>query len=81
MNHKHLIIFCSLLIIDIVYVFYLKYVSDNKIHRACSWASIITLINGIIFINYSADIYTILSAMSGAYAGTYVSMKFINNKK
>jgi hypothetical protein len=81
MKINHLVIFCSLLIIDIVYVFYLKYVSDNKIHKACAWASIITLINGVIFINYSVDVFTFISAMAGAYAGTYISMKFINNKK
>jgi hypothetical protein len=65
-------------LIDIVYIFYLKYVAQNKINKASAWASVVTLLNGIIIINYSSDIYSVLSAMIGAYVGTFISMKFFN---
>jgi len=78
MKLNYLIIFVSLVLIDIVYIFYLKYVAQNKINKASSWASVVTLLNGIIIINYSSDIYSVLSAMIGAYVGTFISMKFFN---
>jgi xanthine/uracil permease len=78
MKLNYLIIFISLVLIDIVYIFYLKYVAQNKINKASGWASVVTLLNGIIIINYSSDIYSVLSAMIGAYVGTFISMKFFN---
>jgi xanthine/uracil permease len=78
MKLNYLIIFVSLVLIDIVYIFYLKYVAQNKINKASAWASVVTLLNGIIIINYSSDIYSVLSAMIGAYVGTFISMKFFN---
>ena len=78
MKLNYLIIFISLVLIDIAYIFYLKYVAQNKINKASNWASVVTLLNGIIIINYSSDIYSVLSAMIGAYVGTFISMKFFN---
>jgi xanthine/uracil permease len=80
MKMSYLIIFLGLVCIDVVYVFYLKYITSNDVNKACSWASIITFLNGIIIINYNYDFYSVASAMIGAYVGTYISMKFFSKK-
>lgn len=80
MKTNYVIIFFSIVCIDIIYVFYLKHVARNNVARASAWASLITLFNGIAIVNYSYDVFSIVSAMLGAFIGTSISMKYFNRK-
>jgi hypothetical protein len=76
MKSNYFIIFFGLVLVDIIYVFYLKHVSNNDIHKASMWASLIVLCNGVVIVNYDYDVLSFISAMAGAYVGTHVSMRY-----
>jgi len=76
LTYKHLLITLGVFLIDVIYTFYLKSVSSNNILSACNWAAIVTLLNGIVIVNYSSDILSLFCAMLGAFAGTFVAMKY-----
>lgn len=77
---SYVIIFLGVMVTDIFYVGYLKTVQANKVFRASCWASTITALGGLIIINYTPNIMSILSAMAGAFVGTYISLKYLRNK-
>lgn len=75
MKH-YVIIFFGVLMADILYVGYLQAVQSRKILLASCWASLITATSGLIIINYTSSFFSILSAVGGAFVGTYISMKY-----
>ena len=75
MKH-YVIIFFGVLMADILYVGYLQAVQSQKILLASCWASLITATSGLIIINYTPSLFSILSAVGGAFVGTYISMKY-----
>jgi len=76
LTYKHLLITLGVFLIDVIYTFYLKSVANNNTLNACNWAAIVTLLNGIVIVNYSSDILSLFCAMLGAFAGTFVAMKY-----
>lgn len=73
---NYLLIFAGVLVIDIVYTRYLHAIYQQQVIAACCWASTVTSISGMIIINYTSSLWSIVAAALGAFAGTYVSMKF-----
>ena len=73
---NHLLIFAGVFVTDVVYTRYLRAVYHQQIIPACCWASVVTTIGGVIIINYTSSIWSIVAAALGAFAGTFVSMKF-----
>jgi hypothetical protein len=74
---NHLVVFFGVALLDILYVFYLKFMTNNLMFQTSVMASIITLTNGIVYIKYTIDQLTIISAVLGAFCGTYISMYFL----
>jgi hypothetical protein len=73
--------FLSMFVTDIVYTQLLKSVQNDKPLASSIWASAITFLGGIAIINYTNDNMMIIPAVLGAFAGTYVGMKFHLHEK
>jgi hypothetical protein len=68
--------FLSMFVTDIVYTQLLKSVQNDKPFAASIWASAITFLGGIAIINYTNNNMMIIPAVLGAFAGTYVGMRY-----
>jgi hypothetical protein len=68
--------FVCMFFTDIVYTQLLKSVQNDKPLASSIWASLITFLGGVAVINYTTDNMMIIPAILGAFAGTYVGMKF-----
>jgi hypothetical protein len=66
---------------DIVYTQLLKSVQNDRPMASSIWASAITFLGGVAIINYTNDNMMIIPAVLGAFAGTYVGMKFHLHEK
>ena len=73
--------FVCMFVTDIVYTQLLKSVQNDKPFAASIWASAITFLGGVAIINYTNDNMMIIPAVLGAFAGTYVGMKFHLHEK
>ena len=62
---------------DILYTYYLKAVTTNKIWHATFWSMVVTFTASIAVINYTENHWTLISSLLGAGAGTYVGMRYI----
>jgi len=62
---------------DILYIYYVKAVTDHKIWRATFWSMVVTFTASIAVINYTENHWTLISSLLGAGAGTYIGMRFI----
>lgn len=70
-----IITFVSVLVINILYTRYLKAVQKNLPFVASSWSASITIISGIVAINYINNHWLLIPSCLGSFAGTYISMK------
>ena len=68
--------FLSMFVTDVVYTQLLKSVQNDKPFAASIWASAITFLGGIAIINYTNNNMMIIPAVLGAFAGTYVGMRY-----
>jgi len=73
--------FLSMFVTDIVYTQLLKSVQNDRPLSSSICASAITFLGGIAIINYTNDNMMIIPAVLGAFAGTYVGMKFHLHEK
>jgi hypothetical protein len=73
--------FLSMFVTDIVYTQLLKSVQNDRPLASSIWASAITFLGGIAIINYTNNNMMIIPAVLGAFAGTYVGMKFHLHEK
>jgi hypothetical protein len=73
--------FICMFFTDIVYTQLLKSVQNDKPLASSIWASAITFLGGVAIINYTTDHTMIIPAVLGAFAGTYVGMKFHLHEK
>lgn len=79
MDHaaNHLLIFVGVFLTDVVYTLYLQAIYQQRILASCCWASVVTIISGVIIINYTASAWAVAAAATGAFVGTYISMRYI----
>ena len=62
---------------DILYTYYLRAVTTNKILWATFWSMVVTLTASVAVINYTENHWTLIASVLGAGAGTYVGMRYI----
>jgi len=65
---------------DILYTYYLRAVTTDKILQATFFSILITLTASVVVINYTENHWTLLSSLLGAGVGTYIGMKYFNKK-
>ena len=72
--------FIVVLLLDLVYTYYLKSVSEGRALQASLWSVACYLGASIAIINYTEDHWKLIPAVIGAFCGTYIGMK-IEHKK
>jgi len=72
----YVITFVAVFLTDILYVYFLKSVQNNQAVRASLWSVVVTLTASIAVINYTENHYTLIASLLGAFAGTYIGMKY-----
>ena len=72
----YVITFVAVFLTDILYVYFLKSVQNNQAVRASLWSVVVTLTASIAVINYTENHYTLITSLLGAFAGTYIGMKY-----
>lgn len=73
--------FLSMFITDIVHTLLIKAIQNDRIIASSIWASVITFLSGVAIISYTNNNLMIIPAVLGAFAGTYVSVKFKLHEK
>ena len=61
---------------DILYIYYVKAVTDHKIYWASFWSMVVTLTASVAVINYTENHWTLVASLAGAGAGTYIGMRY-----
>jgi uncharacterized membrane protein YfcA len=70
-----ILIFFAAFGLDIVYTYYLKHVEKNNALGASFWSVACYILGSVAVINYTADHWLLVPALTGAFFGTYVGMK------
>ena len=73
---NYVITFVAVFLTDILYVYFLKSVQNNQAIRASLWSVVVTHTASIAVINYTENHYTLIASLLGAFAGTYIGMKY-----
>jgi hypothetical protein len=73
---EYLFTFLLVFATDILYTYYLKAVTSDKILAASFWATACTFCAAVAAISYVEDHYMLIPALIGAFVGTYVGMKY-----
>ena len=72
----YIITFLAVFLTDILYVYFLKSVQNNKTLQASLWSVVVTFTASIAVINYTENHYTLIASLLGAFTGTYIGMKY-----
>ena len=67
--------FFAIFLLDVVYTYYLRCISDNNVLGASGWSVACYILGSIAVINYTTNHWLLIPAMAGAFCGTYVGMK------
>lgn len=67
--------FLAMLVLDVAYARYTLATAALSTMRASCWASLITVCNGVVVLSYVHDWRTLVAAVAGAFAGTYIAAR------
>ena len=73
---NYLITFFAVFLTDILYVYFVRSIQQDKAWSAAWWSMVVTFTASISVINYTADHYALIPALLGAFTGTWFGMKF-----
>jgi hypothetical protein len=71
--------FFAIFLLDVVYTYYLRCVTDNNVLGASFWSIACYVLGSIAVINYTSNHWLLIPAMAGAFCGTFVGMKIKKN--
>lgn len=71
---EYFITFVAVFLTDILYVYFVKSIQDNRPLMAAWWSMAVTLTASVAVINYTADHWALIPALAGAYCGTLFGM-------
>jgi uncharacterized membrane protein YfcA len=72
--------FLAVFVTDLLYVYFVKSIQQDKPISAGLWSMVVTLTASIAVINYTEDHYALIPALLGAFVGTWVGMKIKKQK-
>jgi len=72
---KYLIVFLSIIVLDIIWVLYIRRVSQGKAVSASLYAVTVYLLSSFVTISYIENNYLLIPAALGAIIGTYTAVK------
>lgn len=73
---KFLLIFLATMLSDIIWVFYIRRISDGKAVSAAIFSSLIVLLGGFVILGYVGNKWYLVPAAIGAFVGTIITIKF-----
>ena len=81
-----ILIFLATAVSDVLWVFYIRRTSKGKAISAAAFSSFIVLLGGLVVLAYVDNMWYLIPAALGAFAGTIISIKLdikfdIRNKK
>jgi uncharacterized membrane protein YfcA len=71
----YLITFIAVFLTDVLYIYFIKSIQDNKAIQAAFWSVIVTGTASITVISYTEDHWALIPALAGAFCGTLLGMK------
>jgi uncharacterized membrane protein YfcA len=72
---SYLITFIAVFLTDVLYIYFIKSIQDNRAIQAAFWSVVVTATASITVINYTENHWTLIPALAGAFFGTLVGMK------
>ena len=72
----HLLVFVAMTALDFAYGEYTKAAADRRLHPASIWAAILYALGAFVAIHVISDNWNAVPAVFGAYAGTYLSIRY-----
>ena len=72
----YLVTFLAVFATDILYVYFLKSVQNNRILSASLWSVVVTFTASVAVINYTTDHLALIPALLGAFTGTWFGMRY-----
>jgi uncharacterized membrane protein YfcA len=71
----YLITFIAVFLTDVLYIYFIKSIQDNRAVQAAFWSVVVTATASITVINYTENHWTLIPALAGAFFGTLVGMR------
>jgi hypothetical protein len=68
------ITFAAVFATDLIYVYFVKSIQDNRPLMAAWWSTAVTFTASVAVINYTEDHWALIPALAGAYCGTLFGM-------
>jgi len=72
---EYVITFVAVFATDLIYVYFVKSIQDNRPAMAAWWSTVVTFTASVAVINYTADHWALIPALAGAYCGTLFGMR------
>jgi uncharacterized membrane protein YfcA len=72
---SYLITFIAVFLTDVLYIYFIKSIQDNRAVQAAFWSVVVTATASITVINYTENHWTLIPALAGAFFGTLVGMR------
>lgn len=73
---ESILVFFSMFVVDVLYAVYLKSIENNRPVFASMMATIVFFVASIATIGYVDNHWLLIPACLGAFAGTYVGVKY-----
>jgi uncharacterized membrane protein YfcA len=71
----YLITFIAVFLTDVLYIYFIKSIQDNRALQAAFWSVVVTGTASVTVISYTEDHWALVPALAGAFCGTLVGMK------
>jgi hypothetical protein len=75
---KSIFVFICTFIIDVIYAKYYLALSEKNAMRASLWAGSLYFFTATVVVNYTENHWLIIPSVIGAFAGTYVTLKYFS---
>ncbi len=75
---NYVLVFVAMFALDFVYAEYTKAAADRKAAAASHYATMLILLTGFVTSSYVSNLWYLIPAASGAWLGTYASMRWEN---
>ncbi len=72
----YVVTFFAVFATDLIYVYFVRSIQDNRPMMAAWWSVVVTFTASVAVINYTQDHWALIPALLGAFAGTWIGMKY-----
>ena len=72
----YVVTFFAVFATDLIYVYFVRSIQNNQPLQAGLWSVVVTFTASVAVINYTADHWALIPALLGAFAGTWIGMRY-----